>query len=66
MKSKSLCKEIEKWTGEIYINKDSVCLYNDSRIKKKIFFYKKKKSEIGSGERGMWEVFETKAVQSLV
>ena len=39
MKSKSLCKEIEKWTGEIYINKDSVCLYNDSKIKKKIYIY---------------------------
>ena len=67
MKSKSLCKENEKGIGGIYINRDSVCLYNDSKIKKKRFFFKNfliiyKKSEIGSGERGMWEVFETKTV----
>ena len=50
-----------------YITRDSVCLYNDSKIKKKRFFFLNfliiyKKSEIGSGERGMWEVFETKTV----
>ena len=39
MKSKSLCKENEKGIGGIYINRDSVCLYNDSKIKKKRFFF---------------------------
>ena len=39
MKSKSLCKENEKGIGGIYITRDSVCLYNDSKIKKKRFFF---------------------------
>ena len=37
MKSRSLWKEPEK-KREIYIIRDSVCLYNESEIKKKRYF----------------------------
>ena len=57
MKSRSLWKEPEK-RREIYINRDSVCLYNESEIKKKRFFLLKKKSKIWKWRT--WELFELK------
>ena len=51
MKSWNLWKELEK-RSEIYINRDSVCLYNENKKKKKRYFFIKKKVRFGSGERG--------------
>ena len=56
----NLWKEPKK-RREIYINRDSVCLYNENKKNKKIYFFIKKKSEFGSGECGNWTIW-TKTV----